>query len=107
MELVDEDLGAPAYLWGATASSSRASPAGSPSGKQYWEVGRKVPGAFRARVVFLRRPNPLGTPPEPLTDANGTLDADTPLLDSPVFDDLTFVYAPSGDARILAREDGR
>ncbi len=93
VELVKDDLGSPEYLWSANQSSSYY---GVPPGSQRWDVRRLVPGAFRARVLFLRKPSP------PATDAAGTMDPNTPLLDSPVFDDLTLVYDPPGGVRILS-----
>ncbi len=95
VELVREDLLAPAYLWDAAESASRSGP----GGIQRWEVRRRVPGAFRARVLFLRRPSPD-------TDAFDTLGPDTPLLDSPVFDDLTLLYDPPGGPRLLGWDGG-
>lgn len=85
VELVKEDLAARSYLWDPVSSSSRAA---SPD-RQRWDIGRRLDEGFRARVLFLRKPGPS-------TDAYGTLDPDVPLLDSPVFDDLTVVYTPAG-----------
>jgi hypothetical protein len=78
--------GVEAHLWGAAASRSSLAPAGS-ADRQRWDVGRLLPGAFRARVVF-RRQTPLAP--------------DTPILDSPVLDDLTLIYTPAGGPRLAA-----
>ncbi len=80
VEMVSPDLTSPAYLWDPAGSSSKGTPA---DARQDWSLGRRIPGPFRARVVFLR-----GT---------GAFDANTPLLNSPVFDDLSILYAAPGD----------
>jgi hypothetical protein len=64
---------------------------------QRWNPCRRLPGTFRARVLFLRRPDPS-------TDAYGTLLPDIPLLDSPVLDDLTIVTEPAAGPRLLVWE---
>jgi hypothetical protein len=84
------------YLWGAPGSRSTQACG--------WQVDRqdcvfdRIPGApFRAQVVF-RRLTPLGgTGPG---DESQVLN--TPLLDSPVLDDLSFLYEPAEGSRITA-----
>ncbi len=76
--------GSPAeYLWPASsgaASRSRSASGWTPD-RQDWEVNRILPaGGFRAQVVF-RRDAPTAS-----------IAPDTPLLDTPILDDLGFVY---------------
>ncbi len=85
LELVDPVL--ERYLWSDARSTK--DPLWTPF-RQEWNVQRTVPGALRARVVF-RRMSPLGGDPP-----------NTPLLDSPVFDDLTLLYDPPGGPRMLS-----
>jgi hypothetical protein len=98
VELVAEDLLAPAYLWGSVASSSSLKAQGAME-TQRWKIGRLLPGSFRARVLFLRQAGPG-------TDLFGSMDPNTPLLDSPVFDDLTLVYEPALGPGLLAWGEG-
>jgi hypothetical protein len=70
------------YLW----------PSGNRSGRrdnQAWGLNQKVSGPFRMRVVFER-----ATP----------VPASTPILECPVFDDLSILYEPSTGPRVLAWE---
>ncbi len=75
------------YLWSPRESDevSRSSAGGAwpdPRGVQFWSVNREAPrGPFRIRVVF-RRNTPLGP--------------GVPILESPVLDDLTILYARQG-----------
>ncbi len=85
IELVD--TGATDFLWPGNAPASRSTRGpGWSRTRQDWTTNRVVPGPFRARVVF-RRP--------------GALDQDTPLLDSPILDDLTFLYDPPRGRQVL------
>ena len=64
--------------------------------RQAWEGGGSPAGGFRLRVAF-RRVTSLGAPGLP---------DDTPILDSPVLDDLTLVYTPPGGRSLLRWEQG-
>ena len=88
IELVEPD--GTSYLGGDEASSRSTKASGWTVDRQSWEVNRALPGPFRAHVVFRRK-----TPVSP----------NTPLLDSPVLDDLSFLYA-SGSPRISGWEEG-
>jgi hypothetical protein len=59
---------------------------------QVWPVNRVVPPAFRLRVSFLR--------PSPLPSG-------TPVLESPVFDDVSITYVPNALANGLRLLDWR
>ena len=83
-ELALTEAGATSYLWTPALSRSRTAPGWTPD-RQRWDIGRTPPGAFRIQAVF-RRDNPW--------------DPGTPLLDSPVLDDLTVVYTPAGGPRL-------
>jgi hypothetical protein len=87
IELVD--VPASGYLWGSGSRSTQRRGWG--PARQDWEVGRVVHDPFRARVVF-RRLTPL--------------DPNAPLLDSPVFDDLGFLYAPPEGPRVMDFGEG-
>jgi len=80
LELLSPDAGG--YLDG-NESSSRS---GNVGANQAWGLNR-IPGDFRAHVVFRRAP--------PLPSS---------LLDTPRLDDLSFTYTPSGGRPILAWE---
>ncbi len=84
VELLKSDLSSPAHLWKPEDSTS-----GIPTSLgASWRVGRSVTEPFRLRVQFSR--------------ASGPMDLDTPILQSPVLDDLTLVYDPAGGPRLLA-----
>jgi len=70
------------------ASSRSALAAGAGPSLQSWRPGRLLPSPFRLRVLFER-----GNPTL-VTD-------DTPILESPVLDDLMIVYLPPGGLRLL------
>lgn len=62
--------------------------------RQDWTVDRGMLNPFRLRVVFRRK---AGSP---------TVDANTPILESPVFDDLTLILdSPSGRPILAWREE--
>ncbi len=72
------------YLWEEGRSRSVRAPGWTPE-RQRWDLGRSPPSPFRLQAVFRRR-----TP----------LEADVPLLESPVLDDLSVVYTlPGGGLR--------
>lgn len=79
-----------AYLWGDTRSRSTRAP-GWWAGRQDWPVRGTVTAPFRCHVVF-RRVTPLP--------------ASTPILDSPVFDDLTLLYRLPSGCRLGSWEAG-
>ncbi len=83
LELVNDQ--ADAFLAGASLSRSSLSQ-GWTRDRQSWSLLQPASLPFRVRVVF-RRPSAL---PE-----------STPLLVSPVLDDLTLIYSPKGGPRIL------
>lgn len=72
------------YLWASGGRSGRLD-------DQRWDVNRVMNGPFRARVVFRR---------------NTAVDDNTPILDSPVFDDLSYVYLPPGVPEIAGWSEG-
>ncbi len=82
------DAAASGYLWSQAQSRSTLDGAWT-AARQDWAPGRSLPGDFRLRVVFRRL---AGSP---------TVDDVTPILDSPVLDDLTLCYTPPGGARLL------
>ena len=77
------------YLWAESLSRSTMG-SGWTVDRQSWKVNEALPGPFRAHVVF-RRP--------------AALSLSTPILDSPVLDDLTFLYEPPGGPRITSWEE--
>ncbi len=82
IEIVDPS--GTSYPSGWTAALARSSQApGWTRDLQQWVLPAAAPDAFRLRVSFLR-----ATP----------LPANTPILDSPVLDDLTVLYLPPGPA---------
>ena len=91
VELLKPDLSD--YRWTApVASRSTLAVSWQPT-SQAWTVQRNPGGAFRARVVF-RRSNPA------------SVNSNTPILESPVLDDLTFLYTASGGVPILSWREG-
>jgi len=87
VELVDSTQ--PRYLWNdASAARATQAPRWAPERRE-WTIGRMAPAeGLRVRVVF-QRVRPLGGDP-----------ANTPILDSPVLDDLTLLYDPPGGPRL-------
>jgi len=79
-------LGTEAASRSVLASGWAAPPAGA---VQSWKVGGVLSGPFRARVTFRR-------------NVPGSITADTPILESPVLDDLTILYLPPGGMSLLA-----
>lgn len=72
------DASGTGYLGPDTASRSTLAPGWNPD-TQSWPVGRRVTSPFRLRALFRNDAPPL---------------PGTPLLDSPVLDDITLVFAP-------------
>ncbi len=87
VEILREDLAG--HLW---ASDDSRSVLGRASRPDSWTPGRPAGGAFRARVVF-RREDP------------STVTPSIPILESPVFDDLTILYLPPGGPVLLSYGD--
>ncbi len=77
------------HLWAPSRSRSTQAPSWNRD-RQVWDLGRIINGDFRLRVVFRREV------PVP---------ANTPILDSPVFDDITLAYTLQGGGSILAWEE--
>ncbi len=90
VELLKPDLSG--HLWREASSRSVLQPGWRPpplSTLQSWRLDEAPGGPFRIRVDFRRI---LPVVPLPLT----------PILESPVFDDLTVLYLPSGGPRLLS-----
>ena len=82
-----------ASLWPSGSRSDRQN-------SQAWTMNRILPGGnFRAKVHFTRDGATVGVP-------EGSLPANTPILDSPVFDDLSIVYLPPGGDNFLSWSEG-
>ena len=81
-----------AYLDGNAVRSRSSLGLGWTADRQSWKVDRSLSGSFRTRVVFHGK-----TP----------ADLNLPLLDSPVLDDLTFLYEPQGGCRISGWEEAQ
>ncbi len=92
LELVDPAGGQ--YLFGGDPVRSRSTQGrGWTPERQEWDVrGTSPAGGLRLRVVF-RRVTPL--------------DSNTPILDSPVLDDLTLLYDPPGGLRLSSWAEAR
>ncbi len=73
---------------GAAGTRSTLAPAWSKD-RQRWDAGCVASGPLRAHVVFRR------------VTGSATVTANTPILDSPVFDDLTLVYGPASGPRVM------
>jgi hypothetical protein len=99
-EIEAGDVTGSAWLW--APSESRASQAaGWTPQRPDWVLRRAVPGPFRLKIGFSRVTPLGGSSPSDLSQVLGT-----PLLDSPVFDDLTILFSPAGGDRIHSwRED--
>ena len=78
------------YLWTPELSRSTQA-AGWTRDLQSWRVGSATAQPFLLRAVFRR---------ETVVGAN------TPILDSPVLDDLTVLYDAPGGPRVLSWEEG-
>ena len=93
LELVNPQ--ATEWLWNNNPALSRSTQAaGFGYDRQSWDVGRSLPGSFRARVDFRR------------IQGSATVDLNTPILDSPVFDDLSLLYTPASGPAVLSWGDG-
>jgi hypothetical protein len=87
--------GGNAYLWGPLSSRSTSDPAWTVA-RQVWHPER-VPGEpFRVQILFRRRIPLGGVNPDDESQV-----PNIPVLDSPVFDDLTFLYQAADEPRIL------
>ncbi len=85
-------VGADRYLGNNPALSRSTRAPGWTRDRQDWDLGHMPSSPFRMRAVFRRdTPVPVATP----------------ILDSPVLDDLTILYFPGGSPRLLDWATGR